>query len=50
MPEQNMFPLRFFDYTLLWGAFVLYYMFVFDSVLDTEKLKSSLELLSRRTG
>lgn len=50
MSKQNVFPLRYFDDTPLWRAFVLYYMFVFDSVLDPEKLKSSLELLASRQG
>ncbi|KAJ0124001.1 hypothetical protein J7T55_012474 [Diaporthe amygdali] len=43
-------PLHNFDDTPLWKAFILYYVFVFDSVLDPEHLKNSLELLARRDG
>ncbi|KAH8770778.1 hypothetical protein F5883DRAFT_666165 [Diaporthe sp. PMI_573] len=50
MSQKNVFPLRYFDDTPLWRAFILYYMFVPDSVLDPEKLKSSLQLLASREG
>lgn len=50
MSEHNGYPLRYFDDTPLWRAFILYYMFVFDSVLDPEKLKSGLELLASLEG
>lgn len=50
MAKQNVYPLRYFDDTPLWRAFILYYMFVFDRILDPEKLKSSLELLASREG
>jgi len=43
-------PLHFFDDTPLWRAFILYSMFVFDSVLDPEKLRHSLESLAQREG
>ncbi|KAI7782915.1 hypothetical protein LA080_012788 [Diaporthe eres] len=46
MPKHNVYPLRYFDDTPLWRAFILYYMFAFDSVLDPAKLKSGLELLA----
>lgn len=50
MPKHNVYPLRYFDDTPLWRAFILYYMFVFDSVLDPPKLKSGLELLVSLEG
>ena len=50
VPTDAVIPLNFFDDTPLWRAFVLYSMFVFDDVLDTEKLRSSLEALVQREG
>ncbi len=43
-------PMHFFDDTPLWRAFVLYSMFVFDDVLDPQKLRSSLETLAACEG
>ncbi|KAF2651410.1 hypothetical protein K491DRAFT_696469 [Lophiostoma macrostomum CBS 122681] len=49
-PPDRIVPLHFFDDGPLWRAFILYSMFVFDGVLDAEKLRSSLEQLTRREG
>ncbi len=43
-------PLPFFDDTPLWRAFILYTMFVFDDVLDPQKLRDSLQTLAKRDG
>ncbi len=43
-------PLHYFDDTPLWRAFILYSMFVFDDALDPEKLRASLEVLTKREG
>lgn len=40
-------PFRIFDDTSLWKAFNLYSMFVFDDVLDAERLRDSLEKLAK---
>lgn len=40
-------PVHYFDDGPLWKAFILYTVFVFDEVLDAEKLRSSLERLTR---
>lgn len=50
VPTDIVIPLHFFDDTPLWRAFVLYSMFVFDDVLDPEKLRSSLDTLAQRDG
>jgi hypothetical protein len=49
-PSDRVVPLHFFDDGPLWRAFILYSMFVFDEVLDPEKLHSSLEGLTRKDG
>jgi hypothetical protein len=43
-------PLHYFDDAPLWRAFNLYSLFVFDDVLDAEKLRSSLERLINKDG
>ncbi|TVY83701.1 Transcriptional regulator sdnM [Lachnellula suecica] len=43
-------PLHYFDNTPLWRAFILRSLFVFDDVLDSEKLRASLDALVRRDG
>ncbi|RFU77406.1 hypothetical protein TARUN_4823 [Trichoderma arundinaceum] len=50
VPTDTIIPFRFFDDTPLWKAFILYSMFVFDDVLDAEKLRESLEALAKRDG
>ncbi|KAF8848132.1 hypothetical protein BDZ45DRAFT_754153 [Acephala macrosclerotiorum] len=50
VPTDTIIPLHFFDDTPLWRAFVLYSMFVFDDVLDAEKLRHSLDTLAQRDG
>ena len=49
-PTDRIVPLHFFDDGPLWRAFILYSLFVFDDVLDPEKLHSSLERLIRKDG
>ena len=49
-PSDRVVPLHFFDDGPLWKAFILYSMFVFDEVLDPEKLRSCLERLTRKDG
>lgn len=43
-------PLHFFDDTIVWRSFVLYSLFVFDCVLDAEKLHASLGRLVNKDG
>lgn len=43
-------PVGFFDNTILFRTFVMYTLFVFDDVLDTEKLRSSMESVISRPG
>ncbi|KPM45555.1 hypothetical protein AK830_g944 [Neonectria ditissima] len=40
-------PLYFFDDTPVWRSFILYSMFVFDDVLDTDNLHNALEQLEK---
>lgn len=47
---DSVIPLRFFDDTPLWKAFILYSMFVFDDILSPEKLRRSLGALIERDG
>lgn len=49
-PDDKIVPLHFFDDTIVWRSFVLYSTFVFDCVLDVEKLQSSLQRLVCREG
>lgn len=50
VPTDSVIPFRFFDDTPLWKAFILYSMFVFDDVLDPQKLRRSLDALVKRDG
>ncbi|KUJ12620.1 uncharacterized protein LY89DRAFT_757174 [Mollisia scopiformis] len=50
VPTDTVIPLHFFDDTPLWRAFILYSMFVFDDVLDSQKLRHSLEALALKDG
>ncbi|KAI3391001.1 hypothetical protein diail_8135, partial [Diaporthe ilicicola] len=50
MSADTITPLHYIDDTPLWKAFILYTMFVFDSVLDPEKLKDGLEELAKHDG
>lgn len=50
MSKENICPLHYFDDAPVWRAFILYYMLVFDSVLDPERLKASLDLLASQEG
>ncbi len=50
VPTDTVAPLPFFDDTPLWRAFILYSMFVFDDVLDPQKLRDGLETLARSDG
>lgn len=43
-------PISFFDDTFLFKTFVLHSIFVFDDVLDVQKLGDALETLARRDG
>lgn len=43
-------PVGFFDNTILFRTFVMYTLFVFDDVLEPEKLRSSLERVVSRPG
>ena len=43
-------PLHFFDDTPLWRNFILYSLFVFDDVLDPNKLRDTLEAMIQREG
>lgn len=47
---DSVMSLPFFDDTPLWRAFILYSMFVFDDVLNPDKLRSSPEGLIHRPG
>ncbi|KAF2179167.1 hypothetical protein K469DRAFT_741698 [Zopfia rhizophila CBS 207.26] len=49
-PANRVVPLHFFDDGPLWRAFILYSMFVFDHVLDAERLRTSLERLVHKDG
>ncbi|KAG6358763.1 hypothetical protein INS49_012282 [Diaporthe citri] len=50
IPSDEIVPLPVFDDTLLFRTFVLHSMFVFDNVLDPQKLGNALELLASRNG
>jgi hypothetical protein len=43
-------PVGFFDDTIIFRTFVLYTLFVFDDVLNPEKLRTSLERVVSRPG
>jgi hypothetical protein len=48
--SDRVIPLHFFDDAPLWRAFTLYSLFVFDDILDADKLRSSLERLVHKEG
>lgn len=50
VPTDVVVPVGFFDDTIIFRTFVLYTMFVFDDVLDPQRLRSSLERLVNRPG
>ena len=50
VPTDRVTPVGFFDNTIIFRTFVLYTLFVFDDVLDVQKLHGSLERLVRRPG
>lgn len=50
VPTDQVVPVGFFDDTIIFRTFVLYTLFVFDDVLDVEKLHASLERLISRPG
>jgi hypothetical protein len=43
-------PLPFFDDSLVWRSWILYSMFVFDDVLDVDRLHSSLVDVANSKG
>ncbi|GKT61344.1 lysR family regulatory protein [Colletotrichum tofieldiae] len=48
VPTDRVIPVGYFDDTVVFRTFVMYTMFVFPEVLDTEKLRTSLEDVVRR--
>lgn len=50
VPTDQVVPVGFFDDTIIFRTFVLYTLFVFDDVLDVQKLHSSLERVVARPG
>ncbi|RSM00556.1 hypothetical protein CDV31_011722 [Fusarium ambrosium] len=50
VPGDKVLPLHFFDDTPVWRSFILYSLFVFEDVLDTDKIRHSLEELAQRDG
>ena len=50
VPTDLVIPLRYFDDTPIFRAFILHTMFVFDDVLNPQKLRGSLEALIERDG
>ncbi|KAI6086110.1 hypothetical protein F4821DRAFT_278694 [Hypoxylon rubiginosum] len=50
VPTDTVVPVGFFDDTIIFRTFVLYTLFVFDDVLDPQKLRNSLERLVSRPG
>jgi hypothetical protein len=52
VPEagDKVLPLHFFDDTPVWRSFILYSLFIFEDVLDTDKIRHSLEELAQREG
>lgn len=43
-------PFRYFDDTPVWRSFILYSMFVFDDVLDVDRLHACLRELVEEPG
>jgi hypothetical protein len=50
VPTDLVVPVGFFDDTIIFRTFVLYTLFVFDDVLDPERLHTSLERVVSRPG
>jgi hypothetical protein len=50
VPTDRVVPVGFFDNTIIFRTFVLNTLFVFDDVLDVQKLHSSLERVVARPG
>lgn len=50
VPTDLVVPVGFFDNTIIFRTFVLYTLFVFDDVLDPERLRTSLERVVSRPG
>ncbi|KAH8889124.1 hypothetical protein GQ53DRAFT_723912 [Thozetella sp. PMI_491] len=50
VPTDTVQPLRFFDDTIIFRNLILYSMFVFDEVLDVDKLHGGLKRLVAREG
>ncbi|KAL7931820.1 hypothetical protein V8C35DRAFT_103514 [Trichoderma chlorosporum] len=50
VPTDLVVPVGFFDNTIIFRTFVLYTLFVFDDVLDPQRLHSSLERVVSRPG
>ncbi|PTB37401.1 hypothetical protein M441DRAFT_30547 [Trichoderma asperellum CBS 433.97] len=50
VPTDLVVPVGFFDDTIIFRTFVLYTLFVFDDVLDPERLRTSLERVVSRPG
>lgn len=50
VPTDRIIPIHYFDNTLIFTTFVMSTMFVFDDVLDAQKLHSCLERLVERDG
>jgi hypothetical protein len=48
VPTDRLVPVGFFYDTIIFSTFVLYTLFVFDDVLDPQKLRTSLEHLVSR--
>ncbi|OHW92843.1 hypothetical protein CSPAE12_08547 [Colletotrichum incanum] len=50
VPTDRVVPVGFFDDTILFRTFVMYTMFVFDDVLDVQRLRVALESVVSRPG
>jgi hypothetical protein len=50
VPTDTVTPVRFFDDTIIFRTFTLYNLFVYDDVLDVDKLHSSMTRLVSRPG
>ncbi|KAL7941247.1 hypothetical protein V8C42DRAFT_335199 [Trichoderma barbatum] len=50
VPTDLIVPVGFFDNTIIFRTFVLYTLFVFDDVLDPQRLRTSLERVVSRPG
>lgn len=50
VPTDQVIPLHWFEDGVMWKKVIVYTLFVFDDVLDPEKLRTSLEKLVARDG